>query len=176
MLKTCLKADRRDDVDAQTSVVCGSWFSNRYIQRYSYMWLAGWSEWLYTNRLPRQTMFTKLWGDYARVMLPTIQLRIFCRPFFYLLLLLFVLGPLACFPWELIWNYGSYRHSVGFLRRVISPGARLLPTQDSTNTEETRTDIHASSWIRTHDHSVWAGEDRSDLDGTATVIGLCSSI
>jgi hypothetical protein len=23
------------------------------------------------------------------------------------------------------------------------------------------TDIHASSWIRTHDHSVWAGEDSS---------------
>jgi hypothetical protein len=31
------------------------------------------------------------------------------------LLLFFVLGPLACFPSELIWNYGSYRQLVGLL-------------------------------------------------------------
>jgi hypothetical protein len=32
-------------------------------------------------------------------------------------------------------------------------------TQNSTNTEYTHTDIHASSGIRTHDPNVWAGED-----------------
>jgi hypothetical protein len=34
-----------------------------------------------------------------------------------------------------------------------------LPTQDNINTEEKRTDIHASSGIRTHDPSVWSDED-----------------
>jgi hypothetical protein len=51
------------------------------------------------------------------------------------------------------------RQLVGLLGRVISPVARPLPTQDNTNTEEKRTDIHASSGIRTHDSSVCAGED-----------------
>jgi hypothetical protein len=32
-----------------------------------------------------------------------------------------------------------------------------------TNTEYTQTDIHASSGIRTHSPSVWAGEDISCL-------------
>jgi hypothetical protein len=36
-------------------------------------------------------------------------------------------------------------------------------TQDNTNRELTHTDIHASSWIRTHDVSVRAGEDGSCL-------------
>jgi hypothetical protein len=80
-----------------------------------------------------------------------------------LLLLPFVLGPLACFPSELIWNYGSYRQLKGLLRRGISPVARPLPTQDNINTEESRTDIHASSEVRTHDPSVWANEDISCL-------------
>jgi hypothetical protein len=61
------------------------------------------------------------------------------------------------------------RESVGLLGRVISPVARPLPTQNNTNIEETRTDIHASSGIRTHGLSVWAGEDISDRE--ATVIG-----
>jgi hypothetical protein len=68
--------------------------------------------------------------------------------------LFFVLGPLVYFPSELMWNCGSYRQLVGLLGRMISPVARPLPTQDNTNTEETRTDIHASTGIRTHDHSV----------------------
>jgi hypothetical protein len=72
----------------------------------------------------------------------------------FLLLLTFVLGPLASFPPELICNYGSYKQLVGLLGRVIGPVTRPLPTQDNTNTEETRTDIHASSRIRTHDPSV----------------------
>jgi hypothetical protein len=48
---------------------------------------------------------------------------------------------------------------VGLLGRVVSPVARPLPSQSNTNTEETRTHIHASSGIRTHDPSVWAGDD-----------------
>jgi hypothetical protein len=37
-----------------------------------------------------------------------------------------------------------------------------LSTQDDTNTEEKRTEIHASSGIRTHDHSVLADEGMRD--------------
>jgi hypothetical protein len=33
------------------------------------------------------------------------------------------------------------------------------------------TDIHASSGIRSHDPSVWAGEELHALDWAATVIG-----
>jgi hypothetical protein len=58
-----------------------------------------------------------------------------------LLLLPFVLGPLACFPSELIWNYGSYKQSAGLFRRVISPATRPLPTQDNTNRKKTRTSM-----------------------------------
>jgi hypothetical protein len=76
---------------------------------------------------------------------------------FLILLLPFLLGPLACFLSELIWNYGSYTQLVELLGRVISPVTRPLPKQDNTNKEETRTDIHASSEIPTHDPSVQAG-------------------
>jgi hypothetical protein len=71
----------------------------------------------------------------------------------------FRVRPSVLFPSQLIWNYGSYRQSVGLLGRAISPVARPLPTQDNTNTEDTRTDIYASSGIRTHDSSVRASED-----------------
>jgi hypothetical protein len=46
-----------------------------------------------------------------------------------------------------------YRQLVGPLGRVFSPIARPLPTQDNTNTEKTREDVHASSGIRAHEHS-----------------------
>jgi hypothetical protein len=36
-------------------------------------------------------------------------------------------------------------------------------TQNNTNTEGMHTDIHASSWIRTHDSSVQASENSSCL-------------
>jgi hypothetical protein len=36
-------------------------------------------------------------------------------------------------------------------------------TQDNINTEYTHTNMHASSGIRTHDSSVWAGGDSSRL-------------
>jgi hypothetical protein len=82
-----------------------------------------------------------------------------------------ILGPLACFPSELIRKYGSYRPLVGLLGQVISPVTRLLPKQDNTNREKTRTDILASSGIRTHDPSV-ASETVYVLDRAATVIDL----
>jgi hypothetical protein len=69
----------------------------------------------------------------------------------------------ACFSSELMWNYGYNRQLVGLLGRVNSLAARPLPTQDNINTEETRPDIRTSSGIRTHDPSVWAGEDISCL-------------
>jgi hypothetical protein len=40
-------------------------------------------------------------------------------------------------------------------------------TVESTNTEYTNTDIHASSGIRTHDPSVWASEDYYDGHSTS---------
>jgi hypothetical protein len=46
------------------------------------------------------------------------------------------LGPLACFPSELIWIYGSYRQSVWLLGQRISPVGRPLPTQGNTSIEE----------------------------------------
>jgi hypothetical protein len=59
-----------------------------------------------------------------------------------------VLGPLACFPLELIFE------TVRLPGRGISPVVKPLPTQDNTNTDETRTDIHVSSEIRTQDPTV----------------------
>jgi hypothetical protein len=87
------------------------------------------------------------------------------------LLLPFVLGPLACFPSELILNYVSYIHLVRVLGRVVSPVLRPLPTQDNTNTKERWTEIHSSSWIRTQDPSVGAGKNISCLRSAATVTG-----
>jgi hypothetical protein len=49
------------------------------------------------------------------------------------------------------WTGGSARHKAATC------------THDSTDTEKTHTDIHASGGIRTHDPSVWAGEDSSCL-------------
>jgi hypothetical protein len=49
------------------------------------------------------------------------------------------------------------------LARGVSSVTRLLPTQDKTNTEETRAYIHVSSGIQTHNPSVKASEDISWL-------------
>jgi hypothetical protein len=76
------------------------------------------------------------------------------------------LGPLACFLSELIWNYGSYRQSVGLrlLRRVISPSqCRYLHKTAQTQKKRRQTDIQVSCRIRTHDSSLWAGERISCL-------------
>jgi hypothetical protein len=43
------------------------------------------------------------------------------------------------------------------------PVARPLPTHRTTQTQNKRTDIHASGGIRTHDPSVRAGEDSTCL-------------
>jgi hypothetical protein len=50
--------------------------------------------------------------------------------------------------------------SVGLLGRGISPSqSRYLPTEQQKHKINEHTYIHASSGIRTHDHSVRAGED-----------------
>jgi hypothetical protein len=41
------------------------------------------------------------------------------------------LDPPVCFPWDVIWNYRSYRQLVGLLGRMTSPVARPLPTQNT---------------------------------------------
>jgi hypothetical protein len=43
------------------------------------------------------------------------------------------------------------------------PVARPLPTHRTAQTQNKRTDMHISSGIRTHDFSVWAGENSSCL-------------
>jgi hypothetical protein len=51
-----------------------------------------------------------------------------------------------------------YTQSLGLLRLGISPSqGRYLRTQESTNTEQTHINIHASSRIRTYDPSVRTG-------------------
>jgi hypothetical protein len=76
----------------------------------------------------------------------------------------FCIRPSVLFPSELIRNYESYRQSAGLLWWVIRPVPRPLPTQNTNIfVEGTRTDIYACSGIRTHDPSVWAGEDISCL-------------
>jgi hypothetical protein len=75
----------------------------------------------------------------------------------------FRIRPSGLSPIRINPELGSYRQSIGLLGQVISPVARPLPTQDNRNTEETRTDIHDLSRIRTHERSVWAGEDISCL-------------
>jgi hypothetical protein len=70
----------------------------------------------------------------------------------------FVLSPVACSQSKLIWHYGSYTHLAGLLGQVISTSqGRIL--HRATQTKETHTDFHASCAMRTHDPSVWAGED-----------------
>jgi hypothetical protein len=44
-----------------------------------------------------------------------------------------------------------YIYLVGLLGWVIIPVAWPLPAHDKTDTEDTPTDIHALSWIRTYD-------------------------
>jgi hypothetical protein len=56
-------------------------------------------------------------------------------------------------PWSLLQLLDLFTRSVGLLRRGISPSQGLYPhTQNST-----KTDIHASSCLRTHDLSVFSG-------------------
>jgi hypothetical protein len=51
------------------------------------------------------------------------------------------------------------------------PFVRSLPTHRTTQTEQTETDIRASSRIRNHDSSIRAGEDIRTLDRVAIVMG-----
>jgi hypothetical protein len=62
---------------------------------------------------------------------------------------------------------GGTFHSLSCSQRPLSCTTPRMsdqpyrPTQDNTNTEEMRTNTNASSRIRTHDSSAWAGEDIS---------------
>jgi hypothetical protein len=51
------------------------------------------------------------------------------------------------------------------------PIARPLRANRAAQTQNNRTNIHASNGIRTHDRSVSAGEDNYALDRAACVIG-----
>jgi hypothetical protein len=52
-----------------------------------------------------------------------------------------------------------YTQTVGLLGRETARRKAATYAQNNINTE--KTDIHASSGIRTYDHSVGAGEDRA---------------
>jgi hypothetical protein len=68
------------------------------------------------------------------------------------------------FYWAFVafWVSWSFTQSAGLLGRGISPSqSRYLHM--TTQTEQTHTDIHASSGIRAHDPSVREGEDGSCL-------------
>jgi hypothetical protein len=59
-----------------------------------------------------------------------------------------------------LFSFLIYTHSVGPLRRVISPSqGRYLHTEQHKYRINAHTDIHALSGIRAHDPSVRAGED-----------------
>jgi hypothetical protein len=80
-----------------------------------------------------------------------------------LLLLPFVLSPLACFPSELIWNYGSYTFGrTPWMGDQPSRKAATYTGQHKHRRNAQR-DIRVSSGVRTHDPCVWAGEDISCL-------------
>jgi F420-0:gamma-glutamyl ligase-like protein len=67
-------------------------------------------------------------------------------------------------------KFESYRQSAGHLERGINPVARPLPKQNNKNTEETQTDIRASSGNRTTIQVVERDKTFHALDRAATVI------
>jgi hypothetical protein len=70
-----------------------------------------------------------------------------------------LLGPGLFFSFVIF-----FTQSVGLLGRVISPSqGRYLLTGQHKRRINPHTDIHALSWIWTHDPSVWASEDSSCL-------------
>jgi hypothetical protein len=66
-----------------------------------------------------------------------------------------------------IWNYVSHRQLVG------DQPCRKAATYTGKRREETRTGINTSSGIRTHEPSVWAGED-TETQSEATKVPSCS--
>jgi hypothetical protein len=100
---------------------------------------------------------------YLSIYLPT-YLSIYLSIYLFIYLCIYIstyvsmaLEPF-CWPWP-IFSFFIYTQSVGlYIRGISPPHGRYLHTQDSINTEQTHTDIHASSGIRTHDPSVSAGE------------------
>jgi hypothetical protein len=74
---------------------------------------------------------------------------------FLVLVLLHGLGPLACAHSVLINSEIWILQTVGMTPYAgDQPVEMPVPTEENTNTEETRTDIHTSSGIRNHDPSV----------------------
>jgi hypothetical protein len=73
--------------------------------------------------------------------------------------------PLGLFRFRIYFSetYESTGQLVGLLGPGDRPNARPLPTHRTTQHRETRRHIHASSGIRTHDHSVQAAEDSTCL-------------
>jgi hypothetical protein len=64
-----------------------------------------------------------------------------------------------------------YIYAVGILGRGISPPQNSTYTQENTNRINAQTDIHDSSWTRTHDPNVCASEARFHaLNRSTTVI------
>jgi hypothetical protein len=64
--------------------------------------------------------------------------------------------------WPLLQFRNHFSQSVGLLGRVISPSqGRYLHTGQHNHRIKAHTDIHALSWIRTHDPSVRASENSS---------------
>jgi hypothetical protein len=66
-------------------------------------------------------------------------------------------------PWLLFQFLGPIHSQYDSLDGVSARRKASIYTQNNTNTEQTHTDIHALSGIRTHDPSVRASEDSSFL-------------
>jgi hypothetical protein len=79
----------------------------------------------------------------------------------YLSIYLSIHGSTAlCGTWRLFQFLDLYNQSVELLGRGISPSQGHLDTrQHKRRINAHNTDIHALSWIRTHDPSVRASED-----------------
>jgi hypothetical protein len=103
-----------------------------------------------SRRLATLWAYTACYRDSFFRLLLSLLLLWFCSP-------LLGLGRVSV--------YWSYAQSVGLLGRGRSPsqGLYLHTEQHKHRINAHNTDIHALRGIRTHDPSVWAGEDSSCL-------------
>jgi hypothetical protein len=74
---------------------------------------------------------------------------------------------------DFCWALAAFPSSWSFTQTVELLGLGISPSQGRYLyiEQHKHTDIRASSGIRTHDHSLWAGEDSWCLEREATVIG-----
>jgi hypothetical protein len=107
-----------------------------------------------TSRMQSRSVTT--WSNF-------IPLQLFIRPLLILLFLPWRIRPSGLFPFrlnsEIMDLTDSCQDSLDGWS-ALSQGRYLHRT---TQKEETDADIHASSGIRTHDPSIWAGDDISCL-------------